>query len=742
MPSQQPIRPSTRRRIIIVGSVVLVLVGIIFSTQAFNLTFLRPDTASQTLVLFALSTLIFVALVVLTFVLLRTLLKLYLERQSGVLGSKFRTKMVLGALLLSFAPVLALFLLSYGLMNRSIEKWFSRPMEEVREHTSDVTTLLAGYAGQNAVAEAQAIGDSTEGQKAFRSGNFGPMLDEIRRRQTTLQDGFVVVLYGDQLGASFRLPEDWATLRGKLQFNPMHVGKWHSFTMNGRDYVMGSAHSGPQGTVIVAMPLPQKYSETLRLLDNAEQKYLELRSERKMIRQTYMQMLLLVTLAVLFASTWSALTLSKLVTRPVSALAQATHEISEGRLDYRVDVAAGDELAELVTSFNSMAGELQHSRSEIEQSRHQLEEANAQLEQRRRSMETLLESIPSGVLSLDAQMAVRTVNPALMRMLRKSVPAGVSGPQRLADLFPPEVAEEIARMTRRADRMGTISAQMEFTSGMKLNVGVTVASMDARGTALADRMGYVVVFEDLSDLLRAQTQAAWREVARRVAHEIKNPLTPITLGAERILRHLQRGANDEGARWVIEQCAETIASSAETVRALVDEFSALARFPQSTPVPSDLNHILETALAMFDGRLTGIRVDKTLAPELPPVLADPEAIKRVIANLIDNAAEAMRESLVREISITTSELDTRDAVELIVADTGHGITPEMKERLFTPYYTTKQHGTGLGLAIVSRIVEEHHGTIRVEENKPVGTRFIVELPVAAESASSQAQSGS
>ena len=737
MPTKEPIRPSIRRRIAIVGSVVAVLVAIIFSTQAFNLTFLRPDTASQTVVLFALSTLIFVALVILTFVLLRTLLKLYLERQSGVLGSKFRTRMVLGALLLSFTPVIALFLLSYGLMNRSIEKWFSRPLEEVREHTSEVTTLLAGYAGQNAIAEAQAIGDSTEGQKAFHTGNFGPMLDEIRRRQMTLQDGFVVVLYGDQLGASFRMPQDWATLRSKLQFNPAQAGKWRSFTLNGRDYVMGSARAGTQGTVIVAMPLPEKYSETLRLLDSSEQKYQELRSERKMIRQTYMQMLFLVTLAVLFAATWSALALSKLVTRPVTALAQATHEISEGRLDYRVDVPAGDELAELVRSFNSMAADLQHTRSEIEQNRHQLEEANAQLEQRRRSMETLLESIPSGVLSLDAQLAVRTVNPALMRMLRKTA---TSKPQRLADLLPPDIAEEIARMTRRSDRMGTVSAQLEFTSGNKLNVGVTVASMDAHGNATVDRMGYVVVFEDLSDVLRAQTQAAWREVARRVAHEIKNPLTPITLGAERILRHLQRSANDEGSRWVIEQCAETIASSAETVRSLVDEFSTLARFPQSTPVPSDLNHILETALAMFDGRLAGIRVSKDLAPDLPPVLADPEAIKRVIANLVDNAAEAMRDSLLREISITTAELETRDAVELIVADTGHGITPEMKERLFTPYYTTKQHGTGLGLAIVSRIVEEHHGTIRVEENKPVGTRFIVELPVAAESAASHAQS--
>jgi nitrogen fixation/metabolism regulation signal transduction histidine kinase len=263
----------------------------------------------------------------------------------------------------------------------------------------------------------------------------------------------------------------------------------------------------------------------------------------------------------------------------------------------------------------------------------------------------------------------------------------------------------------------------------KLNFAITVATLQHE----QQRLGYVLVFEDLSDVLLAQRQAAWREVARRVAHEIKNPLTPIALSAERIRRHLERGLPDEASLEVIRGCAGTIGSAVETVRTLVDEFSTLARFPAAQPHPANINAIVENALTMFNGRLDGISVRTLLASDLPSVMADPEGIKRAIANLVDNAADAMHDSLVREIQISTSLLGTRDMVEVIIADSGHGVTPELKEKLFLPYFSTKRRGTGLGLAIVSRIIEDHHGSIRVEENKPVGAKFIVELPVAPES---------
>ena len=288
--------------------------------------------------------------------------------------------------------------------------------------------------------------------------------------------------------------------------------------------------------------------------------------------------------------------------------------------------------------------------------------------------------------------------------------------------------EEIKPLTRRAERMGTASAQMEFFFFRRtLTVAVTVATLDYQG----QRLGYVLVFEDLSGLLQAQKQAAWREVARRVAHEIKNPLTPIALSAERIRRQLERGLPlDEASVAAIRSGSETISDSVETVRTLVDEFATVARFPTAQPQPSDTGQIIASALAMFDGRLQDIRIRSSVAPDLPKVLADPEALKRALANLIDNAAEAMKDSLVREIHLSASLLPTRDAIEIIVADTGHGVSREAKEKLFLPYFSTKQRGTGLGLSIVSRIVEDHHGSIRVEENAPVGTRFIIELPIA------------
>jgi nitrogen fixation/metabolism regulation signal transduction histidine kinase len=259
-------------------------------------------------------------------------------------------------------------------------------------------------------------------------------------------------------------------------------------------------------------------------------------------------------------------------------------------------------------------------------------------------------------------------------------------------------------------------------------LAVTAASLQHRG----ERQGYVVVFEDLSDLLHAQKQAAWREVARRVAHEIKNPLTPIALSAERIRRHLERGEQPDAASLgVIESCAQTIAGAVETVRTLVDEFSSLARFPASRPQPANINTIVQEMLGMFSGRLDGIQITTLLSPDLPPVMADSESMKRALANLVDNAAEAMQDAMVKEVQISTAITDGRDSVEVVIADTGHGVSQELKEKLFLPYFSTKGRGTGLGLAIVSRIIEDHRGSIRVEENSPVGARFIVELPVAA-----------
>ena len=735
VPTRPPKISKRKRVIILLAMAVFVLLSILVSMTAFDLSFLQPGNNQQIIVFAALSALIFLLFVALTFVLFRNLLKLFAERRLGVLGSKFRTRMVVGALLLSFVPVMVMYWFAYGLMNRSIDKWFSTPVEEVRADTHAMASLLGEYAAQNAHAEALAMAASGETQRAFSGHGFSPVVSEFQNHEITLQGGFAVAVQDGNAEASFNAPAPWPILKPRLPLAEAAAGKPAHFTWGQTEYTLGSARVGSDGQILVAIPLPKEFSQTVQHVEASQQRYFELAHERRLVRRTYMGLLLLLTMMVLFVTTWLALFLSKLVTRPLAALAEATQEISRGRLDYRIDVSAADEIGDLVRSFNQMAEELETSRRQIEMSSRDASAANAELDHRRRQMETILESIPTGVLSLDAARRVTHANQALLRMFH---PEGFAEGEhmlrgaRLTDVFPPEVLQDLEPLLRRADRMGMTTSQMEMPlQRTALNVAVTVATLHHQD----ERSGYVLVFEDLSDLLKAQKQAAWREVARRVAHEIKNPLTPIALSAERIQRHLERAAPpDKASLDIVRACATTIASAVETVRRLVDDFSALARFPASNPHPADINEVIESALSMFDGRLDGIGLHKSLAPDLPKVMADAEAIKRAVANLVDNAAEAMHDSLVREIQISTALVASRDAVEITVADTGHGVTRELKEKLFLPYFSTRKRGTGLGLAIVSRVIEEHHGSIRVEENQPVGTRFIVELPVVPEPA--------
>ncbi|MGC1478237.1 MAG: HAMP domain-containing protein, partial [Terriglobales bacterium] len=510
-------------------------------------------------------------------------------------------------------------------MNRSIDKWFSQPVEEVRADTAAMSALLYDYAGQNATSEAQSIAQSEEFKKAFAGGNFSEATEEFREHIPTLQGGFVVALANGAAVASLKTPASWTDMKNGFPLQSALRGEHPQFQWGQTDYIIAAAPL-QDGAVLVAMPLPPKFAERARQIQESQQRYIELAAKRKLFRRTYIGYLLLLTVVVLFASTWLALLLSKLVNRPVAALAAGTEAISKGQLDYRVDIRATDELAELVQSFNSMAEQLESSRRQIEASSRDVGAANEALESRRRYIETVLESLPTGVISIDAARRVTLANAAFSRMFYMASgmdehseyvsPASLIN-LPLHEVIPTDVLADLEPLLRRADRMGITAANMELAlPRAQLNVAVTVSAL-SHG---AEGLGYVLVFEDLSDLLRAQKQAAWREVARRVAHEIKNPLTPIALSAERIHRHLKRGtAPDAASLDVIRTCAETIGNAVESVRTLVDEFSALARFPASRPQPASLNSLVENALIMFSGRLEGIRVRTELAHDLPAV---------------------------------------------------------------------------------------------------------------------------
>jgi two-component system nitrogen regulation sensor histidine kinase NtrY len=450
----------------------------------------------------------------------------------------------------------------------------------------------------------------------------------------------------------------------------------------------------------------------------------------------------------LFASCWLALHLSKQVTKPVEALADAMEAIAQGDYGHRVQESATEELGELVRSFNHMAADLEGSRRAVEESTVQLSAANTALEARRGELETMLETIPNGVATLDTDRRIILANRALSEMMDPGGQRPFYGLE-MEEVFPPEVSEVLDRLIKRSHRMGSASSEIEIPGfpqsssdrfGGTMNLLATVALLEM--PAASERMrrehrGYVIVLENATELLRAQKQSAWKEVARRVAHEIKNPLTPISLSAEQIRRHIDRLARavaeimsastpEPPSIAVIRRCSEVITSSVESMRSLVDQFAALAEFPTARPKPADLNTIVENSLALFAGRMQTVRIVRKMSPDLPLVMADPEALKRALGNLIDNAAEAMQQSLYRELQISTCLLEN-GMVELAIADSGSGLTDDMRERLFLPYFSTKQRGTGLGLAIAAKIIQEHQGTIRAEKNEPAGARFIIEL---------------
>ncbi|HVI05483.1 MAG TPA: HAMP domain-containing protein, partial [Sphingomicrobium sp.] len=415
-----PVEPRKKRKkvILLLALGSLLLFTILLGESSFDLPFINPSTPEQTVSLAALSAVVFLLFVTLTFVLGRNLIKLFAERRLGVLGSKFRTRLVIGSLLVSFIPVIMLFWFAYGLMNRSIERWFSTPVEEVRHDTALMARLLSNYVAENARSEARSIASSPETERAFEGHGFSGVLNQFRMHESTLQGGFAIAIRAGDAEASLGAPAAWPLLKPHLPTQPITPDHPQRLTWGGIEYVLGSAPVGDSGEILVGMPLPKNFTDAQKELAASQQRYLALARARREVRRTYMAFLWLLTGMVLLASMWLALFLSRLVTRPVVALAEATEEISRGNLDYRVAVPAADELGELVRSFNAMAAELASSREKLEASGRELSAANSELEERRRHIETILESIPTGVLSLDAGLRVQHVNQALLRMLR------------------------------------------------------------------------------------------------------------------------------------------------------------------------------------------------------------------------------------------------------------------------------------------------------------------------------------
>ncbi len=704
------------------------LLAAVFTLGSLTLPFEPTDQV----ILYALSMFVVTALVVFLFILARTLVRLGAERLAHKPGSRFKTRMVLGAIAVSFLPVIVLFFVSYALLNRTLVLWFPRPLEIATESSRALVNEMSRADADRMAGIAKEVAGTASADSAR---------DTMHAFDQTFARGADLAWEVNESGRPFAV-----AVNPNLQTQPHGAGGEPNarpdppalvrqipggaelWEYNGKVFLAGRAKSA-NGFLLAGRIVPDDFQERIKEIDTQTAAYEKQRQHLRTYKNQMLATLLLFTILLIFAATWAAFFLSKQVTVPIQALAHATQAIIEGNYETRVNVKANDELETLVNSFNRMTEQLGDSRRQIDIFTQNLQQAVQELERRRTLMETILENIPTGVISVDETESIRRVNPAAVRMFGES--------SRQAENFAQLLGEEAARfvhiLMRRSLRLGTATQELEFSaSGRLLRAAVTVSSLGP----LRSNRGYVVVVDDLTDLLRAQKAAAWQEVAQRIAHEIKNPLTPIQLSSQRLSRYLERhraeGSKNDSPELVklVGECSGLIEREVRVLESLVGEFSQFARFPTAKLSPVSPNEIVIEALSVFEGRLEGIHIRKDLAPDLPVIRADSELLRRVLVNLIDNAAESMEDSGVKDLLLRTRFNNEREIVEIIVSDSGHGISPEDKDRLFLPHFSTKDRGTGLGLAIASRIMAEHHGSIRAEDNLPTGAKFILQLPMA------------
>lgn len=759
--------PRSRRTVPwILAGIVAVLLAIIIAQQLLNRgSVVTPETGSDTLLLYALSSLNFAAFIVFSFILLRSLLKLRRERRERQLGSRIQTRLLVYFIGLSLLPIAAMAAFSYLFLNRSIEKWMGRlpenVVEQVREQQRESLAAQNGNLRETATLLATAI-------KARPQSEWQATLDHLAA--TGELSAIEIISDSGQVLA-----------RSETAVPQPQRDELNSVLENARDPHAQASETltDGKGFDLSAVPLtgslrlilvPHRLGDTdiNDTIAGSQREYQHLLQRQRKVRLLGLSTLGLMTLLLLFASTWVAIHLARGLAAPIKSLAEASKEVARGNLAHRVDTIADDELALLAESFNQMTAELEENRGHIEDGATALKEKNLALEERRNYIETVLESLSTGVVSLDQNDCVTTINTAAISILK----LGEEPPARakLTTLLSSEDRVAFERLMRRARRAGRAAEQNQLTRGaVGAAIPVALTATALKGSA-GDGRGVVLVIEDLSELLSAQRAAAWSEVARRIAHEIKNPLTPIQLSAERIARNFRIRVNGAGGTEpgaiatgsngssemseaatnsngfalteenreeltrVVEECTTSITREVAGLKALVDEFSRFARMPPPRMQPGDLNEVIRQTAQLYAERLDGVEMQLLLTDQLPPAMFDSEQLKRVFVNLTDNALEALTSMPDdRRLTIRTRHDPARDLLIATVEDAGEGIPAGDFKRLFQPYFSTRGRGTGLGLAIVSRIVTEHGGRVYAEANVPHGARFVIELPVSSQS---------
>ncbi|MEK7770939.1 MAG: ATP-binding protein [candidate division NC10 bacterium] len=728
----RPAEQSKRKRnlLIISGILILLVVGTVFEV---GIRTPQIPLASNLLVL-ALLNLNLVVFLLLLILLFRNLVKLSFERRHKVLGARFKTKLVLAFLSLALAPGILIFIIASNFITTSIEGWFKpqveRPLDQALQVAQTYYQTLEGTALRHArymarVAEREGLlgEERREALAAF--------LDEQRERL-----GLSAITVFDRRGQEQFHAKDPAL--ATVATRSMHkdkvaqgLGGQEVTTVHELDRgdmiqaVVPIRDSSRQveGVLVVSSHVSQRIENRLRGISQAFQEYKQLKLLKNPIKAIYILLFLLMTLIIVFSATWFGLYLARGITDPIQLLAEGTREVAAGNLGYQVQVRADDEIGILVDSFNRMTRDLASSRTKLEEAYLDLQAKHGEMEMRRRYTETVLEAVATGVVSLDPEGRVTTINGAAERMLGIPAQAALGQPDSAVFRRPEfgEIAALIKRMTRLKE--GTVEHEVHLRrDGQAITLLSSATAL--RGPDGAD-MGLVLVFDDLTELLKAQRLAAWREVAQRIAHEIKNPLTPIQLSAQRLRRRLAGDRSPE-EKQLLEEATSTIIQEVDGLKQLVDEFSRFARMPALSLRPTDLARLLDGVIVLYRESHPALAITSAFSPDLPQIEVDPNQIKRAVLNLVDNAVEAVGQA--GEVTVETVWLPEARRARIVVADTGPGIAQEDRERLFLPYFSTKATGMGLGLPIVHQIVIDHGGTIWLEDNLPQGSRFVLELP--------------
>jgi two-component system, NtrC family, nitrogen regulation sensor histidine kinase NtrY len=736
---RRPFRDNTK--LILTGIAVLVAALVSLLALASRSATLAPDFLTE-FVLYALSATNLTILVGLVFVLARNIIKLFVEKRRSLPFAHFRAKLVAVLLGMTLIPAVLVLLVGSELIRNSVDRWFNAPMDDV---LSSANTIAGDYYQERwrlVAAEAQRLARAVGGidlastpansvraiiEPDVQQGRIAHV-EVYRRDSTGGADNPLFVPVVDVGEPS--LPRDFTResarrLTERAVADPQLAPVIERLP-DGGDLIRGavairSGGGAAQGVVIASEHITAEFAARARRMTQAYEDYQQLRVLKQPLAGVYLSFFLMLTLMILVAATWMGLYLAKRITRPVQMLAAAADEIGAGHLDHRVEPETRDEFGSLIEAFNRMAADLSISRRRLERSSVELERKHQDVEARRRYVETILERIATGVISVDTAGQVRTFNAAASRLL--GLDSSVSGLPVSAVFGTPEL-KPLANLIEEAARSREEALPQEVSiarDGRELHLAVMTTPL-RREDGISD--GIVLVFDDVTPLIRAQKVAAWREVARRLAHEIKNPLTPIQLSAERMRRHFSGAAAPTQA--LVQECTSTIVGEVESLKGLVDEFSQFARMPAPRAVSTDLQALLCDVLTLYEGIFAEVQLRPRFVDGLPRVSVDPEQIRRVMINLIDNAVEAIDRRGV--IDVEAHHVRAESLVRIVVADDGPGIPPTERDKLFLPYYSTKRRGSGLGLAIVRRIVAEHGGSIDVTDNVPRGTRFTVELP--------------